>query len=213
MALLDRVTARIVRAAKIGYINFGVEPIYAWQGNFPLMLTSTGDPILDANTFLGASNVIDITDISEDQASGGITKIVFSAEGLAAQAMKQIVADGRDWRLRVVEIWQAFIMDDEESLHPEIVKLVSGVMVSVKTTRGPGEISTLTISVGNDTRLAGDGGVRLTDIPRFLSTDTFADKLILMANGKWNSSVNSAAPGSTMGSVPNRVDARFFHQQ
>lgn len=213
MTLAQRTQARVVRAVKIGYINFGVEPIFAWQGNFPLILSSTGDPILDANTFLGASNVIDISDIAEDQAGGGITKITFSAEDLAAQAMKQLIADGRDWRLRDVEIWQAFLMDDEESVHPEIIKLVSGVMVAARTSRGPNQISTLTIDVGTDTRLAGDGGVRLTDIPRFLSTDTFADKLILMANGRWNSANNRRAPGSSMGSVPNKESARFFHQQ
>lgn len=182
MTLQDRATARIQRRVLIGWLDFDVDPVFGWTGPGPLSLSGTGDPILDGNVFLPVGGAAEISAAKNDMGSGGPVTITYSAHELAAEATRQIVRDGRTWRLRKAKIWQAWLMDDEKTLFPEIEQYTSGVMVAASTTRQPGSPATIEITIDRDLRFAGDAALRATDHARENAGDTFSSFIVALAS-------------------------------
>jgi hypothetical protein len=176
----DAMRERVIRPVVLAVLDFSSDAIAMWTG--PGLLASSGyaDPALNGRIFDPDKAFLDIGDISEDQGIGGPLSIVAKGEALETDALRQIVRDRREWRGRKAYIWFGLLDDDDKELVGEPVRIKTGVMTEVKTSRG--QDYGVSITIDADLRNSSSAEWRWVDHPAGKPGDTLTAFVFDLAN-------------------------------
>lgn len=170
-----------VRPVLLGRFDVLTDPLVAWTGYGTFAPTSTGDPVLDGQTFFSMAPFFDLTDIKEDQGIGGPTSITISGHDLDEELLRQIVRDKRQWRGRGAWLWLGLLNADEATVVTSPARIKTGVMTQMTTSRS-GEDASVTVTIDQDLGRARGSLFRWLDHTRIYPTDTWSTFIVQLSN-------------------------------
>lgn len=173
--------AGAVRTVLLGRFDIVTDPLIAWTGPGTFLPTSTGDPALDGQTFIGMAPYIELSDIAEDQGIGGPTTIVVSGHDLDEDLLRQIVRDKRVWRGRGAWLWLGLLNADEATVVANPVRMKTGVITQMSIIRDK-EQASVAVTIDRDLGRAQGALYRWLDHTRIYPGNTWSTFIIRLSN-------------------------------
>ncbi len=165
----------------IGRLDILSDPITAWTGHGVFSPTGSGDTALDGQVFVSIAPFIELSDILEDQGIGGPVTLTISGHDLDEDALRQVVRDKRQWRLRNAWLWLGLLNVDEATVIADPVRIKTGIMIQMTVDRRPDGAS-VTVTVDRDLGNARSGSFRWVDHTRLFPADTWSTFVVELAN-------------------------------
>lgn len=173
--------AGTVRPVLVGRLDILTDPITAWTGHGVFSPTGTGDTALDGQVFVGMAPFVELSQVLEDQGIGGPVTLTVTGHDLDEDALRQVVRDKRQWRLRKAWLWLGLLNVDEATVIADPVRIKTGIMVQMSVERKPdGPVAIVTID--RDLGFAKSGAFRWVDHPRLFPTDTWSTFVVELSN-------------------------------
>jgi len=176
----DAMRERVIRPVVLAYLDIRSDPIAMWTGPGLLSTSGYNDPALNGRIFDPDKAFMEVGDISEDQGIGGPLSIVAKGESLQTDALRQVIRDRREWRGRKAYIWFGLLDDEEKELVGEPVRIKTGVMTEVNTSRGRDYGVSITIDA--DLRNSASAEWRWVDHPAAKPDDLLTAYVFALAN-------------------------------
>lgn len=174
--------AGVVRPVLIGRLDILGDPLVAWTGPGTFAPTTSGDPALDGQVFLGMAPYIALSDAIEDQSIGGPTQITVSGHDLDQELLRQVVRDKRTWRGRGAWLWLGLLNADEASVVADPVRIKTGIIAQMTIARS-GEESSVTVTIDRDLGRAEGALFRWVDhITRIFPGDLWSTFVVQLSN-------------------------------
>ena len=103
----------VVQPAWFIFLDVRGDPLRIWTGPMNITLSGQSDTPLNGE-WLASSGLVEIGEIVDDENGSGPTTLSMSGVDPGEPGFKQIIADGRLWRLRKGIIWLSYMNDQGE---------------------------------------------------------------------------------------------------